>query len=376
MDGLIDIKAKRNLYRKLKKHWPKHIEQLLRNIYDIYLDRFLYKKMLIKCVEKQNPDIIYERLTYFHCASRCVAKRYNLPYIIEIHTPLSIIPVQSWKKLAQKIYLNNSKSADAIIVISTVLKKELHNYGIPPNKIHVIPNAADTNLLNNIDKNVCALKKKYELENKIVIGFVGSMEIYHGVDFFIEAAGMLSKKFNHLKYILIGPFPKKHEKERIQNLINMNNLCNEVIIVGTVPHDEVNNYISAIDICVLPSRDNWYGSPIKLFEYGIMKKPIVSSRFLPIEEIFEGNKNILFFEPGNVDDFIDKIIKLVDDPIKRKKLGEGAYRKVVNFHTWDKNADKIIEICNDIILKREKNWKQENDNRDSRRIGFWKNFIS
>jgi len=364
LDSPFNLEIKRDLYQKLKKWYPKSFGQLCRNIYDIYFDKFLYRKRLISYLKNQSVDVIYERLTYFHSAASNVARTYRLPYVLEIHSPLSVLPVDSWKRTAKNIYLKIAHMADAIIVVSGILRKELQRYGVLSDKIHIIPNAADEDLINSIDENqIYNLRKKYGLQNKIVIGFVGSMAPYHGVDFLIEAAAVLQKlykRINRLKYILIGSFRNEQEKNQIRKLISIHNLNSQFILIGSVRHEAINNYIEIIDICVLPSCNNWYGSPIKLFEYGIMKKAIVASRFLPIEEIFEENKNILLFEPEKIDDFVSKIIKLIEDPIQRKKLGEEAHRKIINFHTWNKNAEKIINVFKDVILKKKDKFKARN----------------
>lgn len=353
LSELPNIRSKRALYQKVKNYVPRVLEQLGRNLYDIYFDRFSCRKKIMKCVEDQRPDLIYERLSYFHSSASAVARKYQIPYLLEIHTPISVIPVKSWKKLAAKIYLKNAHLADEIIVVSSVLKKELQQNGISSKKIWVIPNAASEDLVDKVNSDkVSEIKQRYALENHKIIGFVGSMAPYHGIDFFIEGARELLKRANGIRFILVGPFQDKNVKERIVSLVEKFNLENDVTLLGSVPHSEIPNYLKVMDICVLPSKNNWYGSPIKLFEYAIMGRAIIASRFSPIVEVFKDNKNILLFDPGNLDDFVEKTERLIQDPVLRKKLGEEAFKEVIEHHTWDENAQKITQICRDLIHKK------------------------
>ena len=92
----------------------------------------------------------------------------------------------------------------------------------------------------------------------------------------------------------------------------------------------------------MPDSNN-YGSPMKLFEYGALGKPVVMPRYSPIEEVLEDGVNGLMFEPGSVVDMADKIVRLAKDPALRARLENRLKHDVLTNHTWTKNAERILE---------------------------------
>ena len=63
------------------------------------------------------------------------------------------------------------------------------------------------------------------------------------------------------------------------------NISDSVIFTGSVAHADVFAYIDLMEIAVM-AKSNWYGSPVKIFEYGAMKKAIISLT-LPLENLWE-----------------------------------------------------------------------------------------
>jgi glycosyltransferase involved in cell wall biosynthesis len=117
---------------------------------------------------------------------------------------------------------------------------------------------------------------------------------------------------------------------------------------GEVPHSEIPVYIAAMDIAIIPDF-NTYGSPMKLFEYMAMGKAIVAPDVPPIKEIVEEGKTALVFERKNSIQAVKCIEALIRDKELRNKLGIRARNVVLNSHTWDQNAKRIVSIVGSMV---------------------------
>lgn len=341
-------KAKRK-FTFLKSRLPEGITSVLKDLYKIFYNFQFYLKYL-PLFRREKPDLIYERWSVLHFMSTLLAKKLRIPYILEVNAPpvdikwftkTYFLPIITFiqKKVAEK--------ADAVIVVSHYIKQYFINKGLHPEKIFVLPNAVDIDIFNERRCNR-DIRSEYGVpKDVIVIGFVGSMEKYHGVKVLIEASIKVVEKRKNVHFLLVGPI---NENNNYTEFLKTEGIIDFFTITGGVPFIDVPEYISTMDICVMP-HSNKYGSPIKIFEYGAMGKPVIAPRIGPVEEVIKDVKEGLLITPGHPDELANKILTLISNPQLARKIGRNLKKKVYTYHTWRKNALKVIEIYTLIKLQ-------------------------
>lgn len=95
-----------------------------------------------------------------------------------------------------------------------------------------------------------------------------------------------------------------------------------------------------MDITVLPNS-HWYGSPIKLFEYGAMGKAIIAPDNVPVKDVLIPGDDGLLVKP-TVDSLFPAMKHLVESPDQRVRMAEGFQKKVLTRHIWSAMAKKIL----------------------------------
>ncbi|HKK40243.1 MAG TPA: glycosyltransferase, partial [Cryomorphaceae bacterium] len=115
------------------------------------------------------------------------------------------------------------------------------------------------------------------------------------------------------------------------------------IFTGSVPHREVYPFVENMDICCMPDS-NWYGSPVKIFEYGLMKKPVIAPDLGPLRDVMTDGENGILVEP-NPTALKAAIQKLVNDRGLREKIAVSWHEKVLLEYTWDTAAKKVLKAC-------------------------------
>jgi glycosyltransferase involved in cell wall biosynthesis len=328
------------------------------------LYNFYSKPKFRKHISDFNPDHIYYRHSSHNFSIMQIAKKLNIPVILEYNgNPKKIFlnikknPIKKilnkliLEPLYNKINLFNFKNAFLIVVVSEPLKKDLTNIGINPDKILVTPNGVDIKKFNNdsINKNKKEnIKKKWGL-NKFsdIVGFIGTFGEWHGIPQLVSAIKKINSDHKNLNigFILVGNGILKEFAEN--NLKKFEN----VIFTGIVPYSEIEYYIDVCDIVVSPHcypKDGsvFFGSPTKLFEYMAMGKGIVASNLGQIGKILEHEGTAILTEPDNIDELAEGIIKLVKDKELRNNLGQKAKRQAYAKYTWDSNVRKIIDKVN------------------------------
>ncbi len=302
-----------------------------------------YESFLQRHIDSFKPDIIYERANYLQMSGLHAAKKNNVSHLLEVNSPLveerELLSGRSafrHKALhAEKMQLNTT---DKVIVVSTALRDYYKNiHGIPYEKFFVSPNAINPGNMTLDQEKIKRLKRELTIENKITIGFVGSFFKWHGLDVLIRAFAKLSQKYANLRLLLVGD---GEHRNSLREIAVQEKMEKKILFVGNVPHTEIFNYIELMDITVLVNS-HWYGSPVKLFEYGAMGKPVIAPDNVPVRDVFVDGKEVILVQP-TVEDCMKKIRMLVDNTDLRKKLARNIKMKVLERYTWSSQAQKIL----------------------------------
>ena len=106
--------------------------------------------------------------------------------------------------------------------------------------------------------------------------------------------------------LLVGDGPLRSWTE---GYIQGARLAEKVTITGWVPYDRLPRLIQRMDVAVAPYPflENFYFSPLKLFEYMAVGKPVVASRIGQIQEVIQDAETGLLVRPGDPGDLVEKM---------------------------------------------------------------------
>ncbi|MGD1834806.1 MAG: glycosyltransferase family 4 protein [Nitrososphaeraceae archaeon] len=287
-------------------------------------------------------DIIYERYSLWSFSAMEYAKSNKIPGILEINSPLieeqikyRYLKNQYDAKLTTNMVFNNAK---ILVAVSNGIASYLsNNYPSLKNKIHVVPNGVNIKFFD--PKKV----KGTRLDSRFTIGFIGSMKPWHGLSILVRSFQRLCYILPNIKLLIIGDGP---EKESLIKDLNDRNLLKNTEIMSNVPRSEIPILLSSLDVAVAPYPflENFYFSPLKIYEYMAMGLPVVASRIGQISELIENEINGLLTTPGNSSEIVDAILKLYYDSKLRKKLGINARETIVKTSTWDMVIERILDL--------------------------------
>lgn len=334
-----------------------------------FLNEIIYNIKFIRKLKdsQEKPDFIYHRHSGASFAGAYLAKKFNNLLILEFNSS-EIWKLENWKlqtnknqktvfyekfykkwimlPIVKQVEKYNLKNAHKIIVVSKALKESLLKTKVPESKIIVYPNGIDPDKFFP-ELSGKKIRNKYSLQNKIVIGFIGIFGEWHGV---IEMAKAIVEFYKSttredVKFLVIGTGKLF---ESVHSIIRQSDNIKNVIFTGMVPQNEAPHYLAACDILLSPHIPNpdgtpFFGSPTKLFEYMAMGKAIIASKLDQINEVLEHQKDALLVEPGNIEELVNSMKKLVENEKLRIDLGENAHNKVINKYTWDIHVAKILD---------------------------------
>ncbi len=343
------VKSKlRNFFKKKLWRYLNQINGLLAN------GRYFVKEW--KILSREQPDIVLVRYNLLNFSLPVVALFKKVPFVLEVNAPMVY---ESRKFVRQVISLPfipnilerlNLVLANKVIVVSQELKDYYLNWHIPSRKIVVVPNGVDEKKFHP-EISSKAIRSRYGLGNKIVVGFIGTFHYWHGLDNLLRLIKIILSQFNNVAFLLVGDGPLKGDLERE---VRSEEYSDRVIFPGYVSHDEVPEYLSVMDVVLLtyPNLDFFYYSPLKLFEYMAGGKAVLASRIGQIKEVIQDGVNGMLFDPDNVDDLKEKLILLIRQDELRQKLGSDARKTILEQFTWYHSACKISEAIKPIVKER------------------------
>ncbi|CAD6490157.1 MAG: D-inositol-3-phosphate glycosyltransferase [Candidatus Argoarchaeum ethanivorans] len=287
----------------------------------------------IKIVNKIKPDVIH--LTIPHPITPLfifllrLGKRY--PIVFTKHDPkphVDMYPPEVVADLLHNILINYNK----IIVHSEKHKDILVKRGFLAEKIAVIPHG-DYSFFANYGKKVPAE------ENCIL--FFGHIRKYKGLEYLIKAVPLISKEIPDLKVIIAGD----GNFSRYLKLITDKS---KFEIYNRFISDElVSELFQRAELVVLPYIEATQSGPLHIA--CAFKKPVVATNVGAIPEVVKDGKTGFIVPPRDEKALADAIIKLLKDKKLRKEMGENAYEKMKEELSWDKIAEKTIEVYKEAI---------------------------
>ncbi len=316
-------------------------------------DRYFYHRAC-RIVEAEQPDVLYQRFGCYRFAGVNLAKHCKTPLIMEMNGSNSF-PAE-WRQRYSPLYVKMIQQterricqrADVVIVVTQPLKGYLIGLGIPQKRVFVSPNGVDVTRFFPNESSRLAVRDQYGLNGKLIVGFVGGIRPYHGVNILIDSARLIVKECPQVHFLIVGDGPPK---DALEQQTRDWELTNAVTFTGSVPFREVPAYINAMDIAVAPYEKfpHLYGSPIKLCEYMAVAKPVVTTRRPLTEGIIINNRNGLVVEPGDEQQLADAILKLALNRNLRERLGMEGRNIVEKDYTWEGNASKILDIYENLF---------------------------
>ncbi|NOZ64696.1 MAG: glycosyltransferase family 4 protein [Caldiserica bacterium] len=275
-----------------------------------------------------------------------LAKKFRLPHLLEINAPLRWGPKRRIKfpSLAKSMESRIFSSTKGIILTTGELEEYVLGNGGNKEQVWVNPDGVDVDKFHPAISGE-KIREEYNLKGKIVVGFVGSIGHWHRVDLLLSVAREVVKKEPEVHFLIVGGAASLAP---LKEYVVKNGLSRVVTFTGNVPYEEVPCYIAAMDITVLPGTDI-YSSPIKVFEYMAMGKPVIAPRIGQLKEIISEGEEGFLIEQGNKKQLQEGIIKLVGNKTLREKMGQRGRNKVEKEYTWRKNGERICSIYKKLL---------------------------
>ena len=208
-------------------------------------------------------------------------------------------------------------------------------------EIVVISDAFDPNLYYPWDRDDARCKLGLPAD-AFIVGYAGLTFAYRRLDLLVDAFAALVKRDGKSLLLLVGGRPSEIEELRRQSQ-QLGIPADRLIMPGQVAQKDAALYTNAADVLVIPDTvTGMTASPLKLFEYMAVGRPIVCKDMPALREIVDENAAI-FFPEGDAQALGDALARLQADQELRERMGRAALERAQGF-TYRARAEKIMEV--------------------------------
>lgn len=291
-----------------------------------------FKEMLIN-----KPDLVhihssfggsfYRKLPFVYMASA-----FNIPVINHIHgSEIANLYINASKKKKRLVEACFDK-CKYLVVLSEEWKNNLQVVNTKTPKI-VVENYS------TIHKE-CLRRKKNQKKNILFLGFITELKGCFDIP---EIAKKVIEKNENVKFVLAG----SGEIGKLQEIIAEKGISQYFSFPGWVKKDEKEKLLVNADIFFLPSYTE--AMPMSILEamgYGL---PIVTTNVGGIPQLVEEGKNGYMTEPGNIDCFVDIILRLIENDELIYSMGKESIEKAYKKYSLEKHLHKLCELYEDVL---------------------------
>ncbi len=280
-----------------------------------------------KIIKTVKPDIIHSFLIHSNLYARATKFFHrNLSVISGIRT---VYTVKDYGKLygwverlshpLDNFYVANSQHG---------LQSVIDHIGLPKEKLLMIHNGLDLENFESFDPTPSreSIRKEVRFEfaikdQALVMGIVAQLRPPKRHDLLLLALAKLKDRYPLLHLLIVG---QGQIQTDLKNLAVNKGIENRVVFTGY--RADVSRILHGMDIFALPSVVE--GLPVSIMEAMYAELPVVAARVGGIPEVVSAGESGLLCEPGNLDDLCQALIRLIESPELRIKMGAAGKERI------------------------------------------------
>ncbi len=272
----------------------------------------------------------------------------HVPTVVTIHHPITVdrkLAVQSvrapWKKLKHMrwySFVGMQKRASLkfrrIITVSECAKRDIsRDFDIPPARFRVVPNGINLDLFRPLP----GVERE---KDRLIVTNSADMPL-KGLHYLLRALAEVARK-RPVRLTVIGT-PKKNGV--VVKLVRELGLRPLITFTGRVSDEELVRQYARAAAAVVPSLYEGFGLPVG--EAMACAVPVISTTGGALPEVV-GDAGILV-PPGDSSALARAVEDLLGDPERAQELGQAGYRRVREYFSWRRAAEKTVEVYREAI---------------------------
>jgi glycosyltransferase involved in cell wall biosynthesis len=231
-----------------------------------------------------------------------------------------------------------------IIAVSTDIAGKLGGMGVDPARVHRAFNGVDARF--QPGDSADARGRTGLPADRFIVLFVGLLVPVKGLDVLVQSLPGLDAP--ELLCVLVGEGDSRAELERQAEELGVSR---QLRFVGRQPSSEIQTWINAADVLVLPSRSE--GRPNVVLEAQACGVPVIATRVGGTPELVQHEQTGLLMDRDDPIALAGSLRRLMEDADLRRRLGRAGRQSIIDQGlTWEANAEQMLQLYGAALERR------------------------
>ena len=245
------------------------------------------------------------------------------------------------------------RCCDRLVTVGEGYRLRLAEKGVSEEKMSVVMNGTDLEVYSPQEKNA-ELLKKYGLEGKFVVSYIGTVGMACGLDCVLDAAekvkagGEGEQWTDRVRFVIVGDGAARVQLEEEAKKRGLTN----VVFTGRQPKSSIPDWVSSSDASLVHLKKTELFTtvmPSKIFESAGCKRPIIMGVDGFAKKLVMDAEAGLDMTPESAESLVVCVKRLVEDPVLCCKLGENAYNNIAKVYNRDQQAEDYLKTLKEMI---------------------------
>jgi glycogen synthase len=236
------------------------------------------------------------------------------------------------------------RRVQAVTTICEGLRSDIVARGIPADKVTVIPNAVDASRFRMLPPASAAERRALGLPEAAIVGFIGSLYHYEGIDLLVDAAARLRAARPDICFVVVG---SGLEEAALKARVAEAGLADSFRMLGRVPNKDVERYYAAMDVMVYPRRSlrlTELVTPLKPLEAMAQGRIVMASDVGGHRELIADGRTGFLFPPDDPDALAAAVGRVIDSREAWPTMRDVARRFVEDERTWTNSVARYADV--------------------------------
>jgi glycosyltransferase involved in cell wall biosynthesis len=306
-------------------------------------DNASVREATLRLAPRLKPDFVYQRHRPLFAVGPDVAAAAGVPLVLEWNAS------EQWKRrhwesrgpldwvfdgLVARMEEATLRRSDLVVAVSRRAADMAVEYGAPAERVITVPNAV------RFDQRPPDAAPEPSHNGAATVGWIGTFGPWHGAEVLIGALPHLDAG---VRLRMIGDGTGRDGCRRLARDLGVDE---RIEWTGALPHPDALAALARCDVLAsphltLPDRP-FFGSPMKIFEYMALGRPIVASRLEQLDEILDDGRTARLVTPGDAEELAGAIEQVLASPDRGQALGRAALEEARREHTWAQRAESVL----------------------------------
>jgi len=284
------------------------------------------------------PDVAIVRRTTYDLVADRVVHKIRVPIIAEVNAVVAKESHKWGERLSRREIERERefiRGAARVSCVSAEVAEDVVALGVPYERIVVVENGVDATAFSPQTGPEQEISR-WATAHDGVVGYCGSVGALHDVDALIESAEEILADRPGTGFAWIGLSSRQLAERATASLVQAS------YATGVADHEAVPHLLAVADVFWCAFHFG-YGSPLKVYEYAAMGRPIVAAAYgMPARTVKSSGAGFVV-PPGDRAGLVTDVRRLLDDEDMARRLGQRGREWVLAGHTWEHVARAMLE---------------------------------